>query len=192
MTPVFYSISMLVLLVAALVVFRILVRRDYRQRGHLTRFTGFLELLIWVLFVFLPCIYNPLDWLLVWFADTSVGPALRIFGWITTAVGIAIAIAAMTGLGIDKTMGQKTETLQQAGLYRMSRNPQIVGGGLMVIGCAVLWPSWYALGWVVLYGVIGHVMVLTEEEHLRNVYGEEYTVYCKRIPRYAGIPRPIS
>jgi protein-S-isoprenylcysteine O-methyltransferase Ste14 len=62
----------------------------------------------------------------------------------------------------------------------------------MVIGCAVLWPSWYALGWVVLYGVIGHVMVLTEEEHLRNVYGEEYTVYCKQIPRYVGIPRPIS
>ena len=187
----FYLVSAFALLAAAFIVFRVLVRRDYRQRGHLTRFTGFLELLIWVLLVFLPCIYNPPDWLLVWFGDAPVGPALRILGWVVTAVGIVITIAAMTRLGIDKTMGQRTEALQQAGLYRMSRNPQIVGGALMVIGCAVLWPSWYALGWVALYGVIGHVMVLTEEEHLRNVYGEEYTIYCQRIPRYLGIPTAI-
>jgi hypothetical protein len=110
MIPALYSISMLVLLIAALVVFRILVRRDYRQRGHLTRFTGFLELLIWILFVFLPCVYNPLDWLLAWFGDSPVGPVLRIFGWVATAVGVLIALAAMTGLGLGKTMGQKTET----------------------------------------------------------------------------------
>jgi len=58
---------------------------------------------------------------------------------------------------------------------------------MMVIGVAVLWPSWYALGWVLLAAVF-HIMVLTEEENLRNVYGEEYTQYCKRVPRYIGFP----
>jgi protein-S-isoprenylcysteine O-methyltransferase Ste14 len=189
MIPMLYSIAMVSLLVATFVVFRILVRHDYRQKGRLTRLTGSLELLLWMLFIFLPCIYNPIDWLLAWFGDAPVGPILRIVGWVSLTVGIVLTIAAMTKLGIGKTMGQKTEGLQQTGLYRLSRNPQIVGGGLMIIGCAVLWPSWYALGWVVLYGVIGHVMVLTEEEHLRNVYGEEYTLYCKQIPRYVGVPR---
>jgi protein-S-isoprenylcysteine O-methyltransferase Ste14 len=58
---------------------------------------------------------------------------------------------------------------------------------LVVIGVVVLWPSWYALGWVVLYGIVVHLMVLTEEEHLRAVHGEEYERYCSRVPRYLGI-----
>lgn len=186
-----YLVSALVVLFAAFVVFRVLVRRDYRNRGHLTRFTGFLELVVWALVVFFPCLYNPSDWLLVWFGNPPVSLPLQIIGGATTAAGILIAVAAITGLGVGKTMGQTTEGLRQAGLYRLSRNPQIVGGLLMVIGCATLWPSWYALGWVILYCIVGHVMVLTEEEHLRNVYGEEYTVYCQRIPRYVGVPRAI-
>lgn len=59
---------------------------------------------------------------------------------------------------------------------------------MMVIGVAILWPSWYALGWVILAAGF-HMMVLTEEENLRNVYGEEYTQYCKRVPRYLGFPQ---
>jgi hypothetical protein len=38
---------------------------------------------------------------------------------------------------------------------------------LLVIGVTVQWPSWFAMIWIVLYGVIGHWMVITEEEHLR-------------------------
>ncbi len=30
-----------------------------------------------------------------------------------------------------------------------------------------------------LYGVVGHVMVMTEEEHLLAVHGEEYARYCQ-------------
>ena len=77
-------------------------------------------------------------------------------------------------------------------MYRFSRNPQIVGGALTAAGCALLWTSWYALGWIVLYAVVGHMMVLTEEEHLRNVYGGEYTTYLKRTPRYVGIPQNLT
>lgn len=184
-----YLLSASILLAAALVVFRVLVRRDYRNRGRLTRFTSLLELAMWMLVVFFPRLYNPVDWLLVWFGNPPVSLPLRIVGGSTTAAGILIAVAAITGLGVGKTMGQETESLRQAGLYRLSRNPQIVGGLLMVAGCALLWPSRYALGWVILYGLVGHVMVLTEEEHLRNVYGEEYTTYCQRTPRYVGVPR---
>jgi protein-S-isoprenylcysteine O-methyltransferase Ste14 len=186
-----YLISALLLLAGAFVIFRILVRRDYQRKGGLKPFTSFLELLIWVLYVCFPYIYNPPDWWLVWFADSPANPAPKIIGSALTAIGMAIAIIAMAGLGFGKTMGQKAETLQQTGLYRVSRNPQLVGGGLAVIGIAVLWPSWYALGWVVLGAVMGHMMVLTEEEHLRKVYGEAYVQYCERVPRYLGLPQRV-
>jgi protein-S-isoprenylcysteine O-methyltransferase Ste14 len=186
-----YLISALLLLAAAFVVFRVLVQRDYNRERRLTPFTSFLELLIWVLYVCFPYIYNPPDWWLVWFADSPANPALKIIGSALTAAGMAVAVVAMARLGFGRTLGQKAEALQQTGLYRLSRNPQLVGGGLAVLGIAVLWPSWYALGWVVLYGVIGHLMVLTEEEHLRKVHGEAYARYCERVPRYLGLPRGL-
>ena len=85
----------------------------------------------------------------------------------------------------------KVKGLVQSGPYRVTRNPQLVGGSLLVIGVVVLWPSCCALGWVVLYGVVAHMMVLTEEEHLRDVFGEEYERYCGRVPRYLGIPKRL-
>jgi protein-S-isoprenylcysteine O-methyltransferase Ste14 len=170
-TPVMvYLIAALLVLLVAFATFRIFVRRDYQRKGRLTPFTSFLELLIWGLFVCFPYIYNPSDWWLAWFADTPVSPVFRIIGLAFTTVGMAMEVIAIGALGVRKTMGQKAEVLAQVGLYRVSRNPQIVGGGLAVVGIAVLWPSWYALGWVVLYGVIAHMMVLTEEEHLHSAW----------------------
>lgn len=186
-----YLISALLLLAAAFVIFRVLVRRDYQREGRLIPSTSFMELLIWVLYVCFPYIYNPPDWWLVWFADSPANPALEIIGSALTTAGMAVAVIAMTGLGFGRTMGQKAETLQQTGLYRLSRNPQLVGGALAVVGIALLWPSWYALGWIVLGGVIGHMMVLTEEEHLRKAHAEAYARYCERVPRYLGLPRGL-
>jgi protein-S-isoprenylcysteine O-methyltransferase Ste14 len=40
---------------------------------------------------------------------------------------------------------------------------------------------------------VGHLMVMTEEEHLREVYGEEYERYCERVPRYLfGLQYPCN
>jgi protein-S-isoprenylcysteine O-methyltransferase Ste14 len=126
---------------------------------------------------------------LVGFADTPANPIHKIIGSALVVAGMAVALVAMSGLGMHTTVGQKVEVLRQAGLYRLSRNPQLDGGGLAVLGVSVLWPTWYALGWIVLYGVMAHLMVLAEEEHLRRVHGETYDEYCRRIHRYIGIPR---
>jgi protein-S-isoprenylcysteine O-methyltransferase Ste14 len=182
-----YLISAFLLVVGAFVTFRIFVRRDYQRRGRLTPLSGFLELLIWGLFMGFPYIYNPSHW--PWTHDPHISPVLRVIGWITIAVGAAIAFPAMAWLGLRRTMGQEANVLKRTGFYRVTRNPQIVGGALLVVGSAVLWPSWYGLGWVILYVAVAHLMVLTEEEHLRNVHGEEYTRYCEQVPRYTGFRR---
>ena len=105
-------------------------------------------------------------------------------------VGAIIAFGTLAWFGFPRAMGLEVNVLRQSGPYRLTRNPQLLGYGLVVAGLALLWPSWYALGWASLYPVITHMMVLTEEEHLRSVFGEEYERYCQRVPRYVGFRGP--
>ncbi len=104
--------------------------------------------------------------------------------------GLVLLAVAMGRLGMKRSVGQQVSDLKQSGLYRWSRNPQIVTYGLFVSGYALLWPSWSGALWVVLYALIGHMMVLTEEAHLSRVHGEAYATYCSHTPRYLGLPRP--
>lgn len=182
-----YLISAFLLPVAAFVVFRVLCRRDYQRRGQLGPFSAFLELLIWALYIGFPYIYNPPDWPSFWALDAH-SSALRVIGFVCITVGLALAFITMFWFGLRRAFGLQVNELIQAGPYRLTRNPQIVGGSLLVIGSSVQWPSWYALGWAILYGAIAHMMILTEEEHLLDVYGEEYERYCERVPRYLGFP----
>ena len=92
-------------------------------------------------------------------------------------------------LGLSRSFGQKGKKLELSGPFRVTRNPRLLGGVLLVIGYVVHWPSWYALGWLVLFAAMMHMMVLTEEEHLHYIHVEEFERYCQRVPRYLGILR---
>ena len=52
------------------------------------------------------------------------------------------------------------------------------------VGFALLFISWYSLGWFIQYLVISYLMIRSEEEFLNLRYGEEYEKYCKKVPRY--------
>jgi protein-S-isoprenylcysteine O-methyltransferase Ste14 len=183
---VVYLASALLLVLAAFLVFRVLVRRDYRRRGRLTPVSSALELLIWALFVGFPYLYNPPEWVWFWRPGVPVGPLLRSTGIICITAGLLSAFGTMIWFGLRRAVGLEVSGLVQSGPYRLSRNPQLVGGSLLIVGTVTLWPSWYAAGWAILYGAIGHLMVLTEEEHLRAVYRDEYDSYCARVPQYVG------
>jgi protein-S-isoprenylcysteine O-methyltransferase Ste14 len=179
-----YFISLLITLGAAFVVFRVFVRNDYKRLGKLSPFSGILEGLIWALFISFPFLYNPPQWMFSW--SQFISTPQIIIGLIILTLGIILAFSAMGWLGLGRSFGQEANTLKDFGYYRFTRNPQILGGALMVAGVSILWPSWYELGWIGLYGIIGHLMVLTEEEYLANQYGEKYAAYCARVPRYIG------
>jgi protein-S-isoprenylcysteine O-methyltransferase Ste14 len=102
---------------------------------------------------------------------------------------LIIILGAFAWLGVTRSFGQKGRKLETSGPYRVTRNPQIVGGAILVIGCVLLWPSWFAIGWLALFAAMAHMMVLAEEEHLHRRYGEEYERYYKRVPRYLGFSR---
>jgi protein-S-isoprenylcysteine O-methyltransferase Ste14 len=133
-----------------------------------------------------PYLYNPPGWAAFWSSKVFVTTPFRITGIICIAVGLASAFGTMFWFGLRRAFGLGVNKLIRSGPYRLSRNPQLVAGSLLIIGTILLWPSWCALGWAALYGGVAHMMVMTEEEHLRNVYGEEYVIYCEQVPRYLG------
>lgn len=187
--PALFLVAGLLLLTAAWLIFSILVPRDYHLRGRLAPRTGLLELITWLLFVAFPFIYNPRDWWLACFASTPGDLWQKSAGSALIIGGMGLAVVAMAGLGAATSFGQRAAGLHERGLYRWSRNPQLLGGFLAVIGVVALWPSLYAVSWAGMYCMIGHWMVLAEEEHLRNLQSERYERYCQRVPRYFGFPR---
>ncbi len=173
-----------ILLVAAYVLFRVIVRRDYQRKGRLTLFSGLLELLIFSLWAWFAYEYCPSDWPAV-----HVGPVIRVIGWILFAGGFTVTFVAMGWLGMARSFGWAPDVLKQSLFYRVTRNPQSVAFMLGMIGYLMLWPSWYGFGAVILAAVMVHLMILTEEEHLLAVHGEEYARYCERVPRYLAFQR---
>jgi len=175
------------LIAFAFFVFRVIVRREYQWKGRATLLTSLLEMLVVCLYLSFPLLYNPPRWMAVWSRKVPVSEPLRIVGHVCIAVGLAASFGTMFWFGIRRAFGLQVKGLIQSGPYRLTRNPQLVFFVLVVLGCVVLWPSWYALGWVTLYGMVFHPMVVTEEEHLLAVFGEEYARYCRRVPRYVAL-----
>jgi len=186
---VVYATSIILMGMGAFVIFRRFVRRCYAQNRRLTPFAFYAQAQIWGLFFAFPCIYQPINWAWTRSAISKYIPLLGGVGWACVGVGLVSLAIALGGLGIPRSCGRDTGKLEIRGLYRLTRNPQLMGGALLVMGYVLIWPSWYAVGWVVLFAVMTHWMVLSEEEFLRSVHSEAYHQYCQRVPRYLGLRR---
>lgn len=181
---VVYLIFGALLILFAYIVFRRMIRWDYRDTGRLTLVSSLLQLAVFALLMCFPYLFNPPEWAWFWQYTDSTGYLMWLAGLCLVITGFGIAFGTMAWFGPRRAFGLQVEGLISTGPYRVTRNPQIIGGYLLVIGISFQWPSWYSVGWVVLYGVICHWMVLAEEAHLGDVFGDEYKIYSKRTPRY--------
>jgi protein-S-isoprenylcysteine O-methyltransferase Ste14 len=180
-----YIIFAILLLGLSFFVFRVLVRKDYQNKGRTTWITIILETLIFALhanfsYLFIPAVWPHFPALPSNNLQLSIGSSLICIGIITTLI-------AMISLGFKRLFGQESDSIKQSGFYRFTRNPQLLTYGIAVIGFALLWPSWYSFSWIFLYGLIAHMMIITEEEYLHKMHGDAYEQYCKRVPRYIKI-----
>ncbi len=76
------------------------------------------------------------------------------------------------------------------GLYRVVRNPMYVAVVTTLVGEAVLFGSWWLLGWAIVVAATVHVFVVGyEEPTLRRQFGAAYDSYCQSVPRW--LPRPV-
>ncbi len=176
-----YLFSYTLLLSLGFVILRYLAPRDYMKHGKLSPIIAFLQASLFFLYGGFPYLYLEEDWPAV-----SVPAFVHFVGVLLIFVGLAFLMYGMIQLGVGSSLGRGTPQLKQSGIYRVSRNPQAAACGMYVVGFLVLWPSWYAMGWMFLYIVLIHMMVLTEEKHLKRVHGQSYRAYCEKVPRYLG------
>jgi protein-S-isoprenylcysteine O-methyltransferase Ste14 len=187
-----YLFALAALLAAGLALFRGPVRSDYRIHGRLRTVTGLMEWALMLAVFAFPYLYNPPCWALVWSCPASAPAWGRILGLLLVAAGALLSFGSMAWLGLRRSTGLRVTTVFDRGLYRWTRNPQVVFGMVMILGVVCLWPSAYALGWLIVSMVLFHTMVLMEEEHLTRVHGDAYRDYCRCVPRYLGKPTPSS
>ena len=91
--------------------------------------------------------------------------------WFTEAIGWLI--------------GKEPVKMVSNGLYKYSRNPMYLGVMTTVLGEAIYFHQTILLRYVVILFIIFHlVVVLIEEPHLAQKFGEEYKQYKKKTRRW--------
>jgi protein-S-isoprenylcysteine O-methyltransferase Ste14 len=102
------------------------------------------------------------------------------------ACGFGLLLMGRLGLGDSFRIGSAKEAtrLKTGGLFRLSRNPMYVGVYATLVASAL-----YTLNPILILAaafviVVHHRIVLAEEEHLRQTFGQEYVEYCGRVRRY--------
>lgn len=162
------------------------VGQDYERKRRLSRWSS---ALVWVLYLthagltvsasLRPSRPLPLDRK----TAGALGTSVAIFGMVLSASAIREfrSFRQMSAL--------KTGRLVKSGPYSYSRNPQVVGWGLALLGAAIAGRSSKALMLVGFYALIHRLHAPTEERHLERTFGNEYRRYLTETPRFVRLSR---
>jgi protein-S-isoprenylcysteine O-methyltransferase Ste14 len=112
----------------------------------------------------------------------------------TAGMGLVLIGEALRFWGVLYA-GSATRTTGEVGACRLvtdgpfahMRNPLYTGNFIMSFGLLVMawaWMPWMALVFVLLFWLQYTSIVNLEEEFLRRRFGEAYTAYCARVPRW--------
>jgi len=107
-------------------------------------------------------------------------------GYIEFGIGIIIFLIGTTGFVIA-VINFKNVPLGKpitSGLYKISRNPQIMTLFLVSFGTSLAIGSWIAIIVIIGSAIFLHFRILGEEKRLTEQYGNSYLVYKKKVSRY--------
>lgn len=96
--------------------------------------------------------------------------------------------AAIHQLSFRQTLGLKGKFIS-TGVYRFSRNPQYVTHILLIAAVVLITNSTLALLTGIPYALWFVLAPFSEEPWLRNQFGAAYSSYCRRVPRFVGLPK---
>lgn len=180
---VFGSLLLFAALVAVAFFVFARVKKDYQAHGKLSRPIAILQ------FSFF-CVYGLSSYAFLdgRFSHVNTSGLLFPAALILMTIGFLLVLFSMPFLG-QQSFGSEVNNLRTGGLYQYSRNPQLVGSFIFIVGYALLWPSWTGALWAAAWLVIMHLMVQSEEAHLEHIFGDAYRDFCVRTPRYLGLPK---
>lgn len=113
---------------------------------------------------------------------------LRAIGIILFVGGNALALWGLAELGLYASSGLEYK-LVTSGPYKYTRNPQYLGDMVVLAGAILMVNSLYLIVPSLLGILLFGLLPFAEESWLREKYGEEYNEYCRRVPRFIGLPR---
>ena len=174
-----------VLLLFSYFVFRVIVRKNYLNNLKLSPISYLLEFIVFALHANFIYMFIPVRWPKLPTLPENI--TLKLIFIFMIFSGLLILLIAWFNLGTSTSFGQDKNKLRTNGIYRYSRNPQLVGYGLIVFAYAIIFASWYSAGWFVLYLIISWIMIISEEEFLQKKYEKEYENYCENVPRVLKI-----
>jgi protein-S-isoprenylcysteine O-methyltransferase Ste14 len=108
----------------------------------------------------------------------------RVAGVLVGLSGLGLIVASRMLFTFRRAWGLDFDKLVTGGVYRWSRNPQVVGWFLMYMGIALYGRSGAALVIACLFLIAFVPWILAEERVLQGRFGEVYTQYRQRTPRF--------
>jgi protein-S-isoprenylcysteine O-methyltransferase Ste14 len=122
-----------------------------------------------------------------WIGLLLILVGILIYLW--TAVSFLLFGKGTPAIWFTKTIsfiiGEEPMKMVLSGLYKYSRNPMYIGVIATVIGQALYFQYsnllWYAL---LLFIIFNLVVILIEEPHLEQKFGDNYTNYKKQTRRW--------
>ena len=106
-------------------------------------------------------------------------------------VGLAIFILASV-MSVITSVNFATTPLDEPitkGVFRISRNPIYLSGFLLYTAIGIATESWIILLCAILWVVLFHVVLPSEEHFLLEKYGDSYREYINKTPRWIGFPK---
>lgn len=107
---------------------------------------------------------------------------LRIIGIALMIGGVMIWFIGAMRSGMDDNI--KENRLKTDGIYAWVRNPMYSGWWILISGISLMWHNIWLIPVIFMnWGIMTVVLKATEEKWLRDLYGQEYEDYCKRVNR---------
>jgi len=193
-------INSMIILIFAFSFFRPQSRRDWRTFGTFAAFVvalftemyGF-PLTVYLLSRWLVSRFPAVDWfshnsshllqtLLGWKSDAHWGP-LHIISNVLIVGGFVMLSASWKVL----FKAQQIHQLATSGLYAKIRHPQYTAFIIIMLGFLIQWPTLPTLIMFPILIIVYTRLAISEEHHAKQAFGELYTRYAERTPRF--IPR---
>ena len=103
--------------------------------------------------------------------------------WVLLIIaGVTVWFIGAARSGMDDNI--KENRLKTDGIYALVRNPMYSGWWMLLTGVSFMWHDYLLILVIFInWGIMTAVLKNTEEKWLRDLYGQEYEEYCRRVNR---------
>lgn len=104
--------------------------------------------------------------------------------WFFIGLAVYILGAVLYSASVVSYARPKSNGINTAGLYGVSRNPMYVAYFIYFLGCAIMAQSLILLAVIIVFQISTHIIIRSEERWCIEKFGDEYMDYMKNVRRY--------